>query len=142
MKQYLFVCGTLMSEYVAGDVAEVMKRLQLIGAGSVRGRLYNLGPYPGAVIDNSATTSIHGELLRLPDDETTLAELDAYEDFNPTRPDDCLFIRKQTSVELVDGQTVDAWMYVYNLDPKDAPIIKSGKWSKNKVLRISDHSNQ
>ena len=130
MKDYLFVCGTLRSEYVEGEIAAVMKRLQTLGAASVRGKLYNLGAYPGAVVDQTANTSIHGELFELPPDETTLQELDKYEDFDPAKPEECLFVRRRAKAELIDGHELEAWIYTYNRDPKGAPLIEGGKWKK------------
>ncbi len=113
-----------------GEIATVIKRLQSLGAASVRGRLYNLGAYPGAVADDLSTNQIHGELFELPADESILLTLDNYEDFDPQKPGDCLFVRRRASAELTDGRTMEAWIYTYNRDPEDAPLIEGGKWSK------------
>lgn len=130
MQDYLFVCGTLTSDYVGGEIAQVMERLGMVGLGLVRGKLYNLGEYPGAVPDSSSSKLIYGELYQLRDDENTLAALDKYEGFDPTKPDECLFVRERTIVKLPGGPDVEAWIYAYKGDPKKAPIIKSGVWSK------------
>ncbi|HSS18507.1 MAG TPA: gamma-glutamylcyclotransferase family protein [Pyrinomonadaceae bacterium] len=130
MKDYLFVCGTLRSEYVAGEIAEVMQRLRSLGAASVQGRLHDFGDYPGAVLDSAADTLIHGELFELPHDEVTLAALDEYEDFDPRVPAKGLFVRRRVNISDASRQNVEGWIYVYNGDPGNVPIIAGGKWTK------------
>ena len=115
------------------EIAPIVKRLRRIGAAYVRGRLYDLGGYPGAIIDQSSNTSIHGELVELPADKTTLDALDAYEEFDSSNPEKSLFVRKKTKIKLANGRTVEGWIYVYNRDPGDAPIIRGGNYSKSKV---------
>ena len=133
MTDYLFIYGTLMPSKADDEIAHIVKRLRRIGAGYVRGRLYNLGEYPGAVIDRSANTSIHGELVELPADKTILEALDKYEEFDPSRPQKSLFVRKRTKIKLANGRNVEGWMYVYNRNPGNAPIIRGGNYSKSKV---------
>lgn len=101
MIKYLFLYGTLMQPESDEEVALVVNRLHRIGAASVRGRLYDLGDYPGAVVDPSANTSVRGELVELPEDESVLHVLDRYEEFDPTNPQQSLFVRtkSQDSIE-------------------------------------------
>ena len=133
MTDYLFIYGTLMPSEADDEIAHVVKRLRRIGTAYVRGRLYNLGEYPGAVIDHSANTSIHGELVELPADKTTLDALDRYEEFYPSRPQESLFVRKKVKIRLANGRKVEGWMYVYNRNPGNAPVIKGGNYSRSKV---------
>jgi gamma-glutamylcyclotransferase (GGCT)/AIG2-like uncharacterized protein YtfP len=132
MIKYLFLYGTLLQPEPDKELALVVNRFHRIGAGSVRGRLYDFGDYPGAVIDPSSNTSVHGELVELPEDESVFA-LDEYEEFNPTNPQHSLFVRTEVRIQLTDGQNVDAWMYVYNKHPGDAPLITGGIYSKSQV---------
>ncbi|HEX9424968.1 MAG TPA: gamma-glutamylcyclotransferase family protein [Pyrinomonadaceae bacterium] len=133
MTDYLFVYGTLMPGEADNEIAPIVKRLRRIGAAYVRGRLYNFGEYPGAVIDHSANTSVHGELVELPADKAILDALDKYEEFDPSRPQKSLFIRKKTRIRLANGRNVEGWMYVYNRNPGNAPIIRGGNYSKSEV---------
>jgi gamma-glutamylcyclotransferase (GGCT)/AIG2-like uncharacterized protein YtfP len=133
MKDYLFLYGTLMPNEADDEVADVIKRLRRVGAAYVRGRLYNLGEYPGGVIDLSANTSIRGELVELPAEKAVLDALDKYEEFDPSRPQKSLFVRKRTKIKLANGRNVQGWMYVYNRNPGKAPIIRGGSYSKSKV---------
>lgn len=133
MTDYLFIYGTLMPSKGDDEIAHIVKRLRRIGAAYVRGRLYNLGEYPGAVIDHSANTSIHGELVELPADKAILEALDKYEEFDPSRPQKSLFVRKKTKIKLATGRNVEGWIYVYNRNPGNAPIVRGGDYSKSKV---------
>jgi gamma-glutamylcyclotransferase (GGCT)/AIG2-like uncharacterized protein YtfP len=132
MTEYLFLYGTLMPNEADDEVAHIVKRLRRIGAAYVRGRLYNFGEYPGAVIDHSATTSVHGEVVELPD-KGILHVLDKYEEFDPLRPQKSLFVRKKTKIKLANGRHIEGWMYVYNRNPGNAPIIRGGNYSRSKV---------
>lgn len=133
MIKYLFLYGTLMQPESDEEIALVVNRLHRIGAASVRGRLYDLGDYPGAVIDPSSNTSVRGELVELPEDESVLHALDRYEEFDPTNPQHSLFVRTKVRIQLTVGRNVDAWMYVYNKHLGDAPVITGGTYSKSKV---------
>jgi len=132
MSKYLFLYGQLLQPEPDKELALVVNRFHRIGAASVRGRLYDLGDYPGAVVDPSSNTSVRGELVEVPEDESILA-LDTYEEFDPTNPEHSLFVRKEVRIQLSDGRDVDAWMYVYNRHPGDAPLITGGIYSKSQV---------
>ena len=118
--RHLFVYGTLRPGHAPPGIAAQVARLREVGRGSVRGRTYDLGEYPGAVLDASSGTTIAGTVLALPDDLRVLAALDAYEGFDPTSPAQSLFVRVRTPVTLADGQTLECWMYVrgVNADPQ------------------------
>jgi len=126
MSEHLFVYGTLLPEQAPAEMVAVLRRLRHETPGHVRGRLYDLGAYPGAILDPSADTVIRGRVFALPDDGTVLAVLDAYEGFDPTDPTRSLFSRTRARVGLSDGREVDCWMYVYNRDLRDAPQIAGG----------------
>ena len=126
MSEHLFVYGTLLPEHAPAEMAPVLRRLRREAPGQVRGRLYDLGAYPGAILDPSADTVIRGRVFALPDDGTVLAALDAYEGFDPTDPTRSLFSRTRARVGLPDDNRVACWTYVYNRDPYDAPQIAGG----------------
>src|SRR5216684_8945284 len=131
MTEYLFLYGTLKPNEAASDVAETVRTLRRVGSATVPGRLYDLGDYPGAVIDRSAKTSIKGELFELPNDDSALKALDDYEEFNRTDRKNSLFVRTRTVAELYDGRRLSAWIYVYNRDPGSARLIASGDYSES-----------
>ena len=133
MTEYLFLYGTLKPNEAANDVAETVKTLRPVGPATVPGRLYDFGDYPGAVIDQSARTSIKGELFELPSDDSALKSLDEYEEFNRTDRKNSLFVRARAIADLNDGRRVNAWVYVYNGDPGSARLIVSGDYSESRA---------
>jgi gamma-glutamylcyclotransferase (GGCT)/AIG2-like uncharacterized protein YtfP len=112
MPTLLFIYGTLHPDCAPREIAAAARRLQPIGPATIHACLYNLGEYPGAILDPTATP-IPGELFTVPDAET-LAALDAYEDFRPNDPTNSLFIRTKTTATTPDGSHHPCWVYVYN----------------------------
>lgn len=130
MTDYLFAYGTLQPGLVPASMSEVARKLAPIGKGFVRGVLYDLGPYPGAVADANSKTRVTGTVLRLPPDECVLELLDAYEGFDPKSPETSEYVRERQTVELADGISVECWFYRYNLPVSASQIIESGAWRK------------
>jgi gamma-glutamylcyclotransferase (GGCT)/AIG2-like uncharacterized protein YtfP len=88
----------------------------LVAPGTVRGRLLDLGRYPGLV---SGAGSVRGELYRVHRPEL-LGRLDREEGYN--------FERRRARVVLRDGRRVRAWIYRYR-GPRDrATPIPTGDW--------------
>ncbi len=133
MTEYLFLYGTLKPNEAASDVAETVRTLRRVGSATVPGRLYDFGDYPWAVIDQSAKTSIKGELFELPNDDSALKTLDDYEEFNKTDRKNSLFIRTRTVATLHSGRQLNAWVYVYNRNPGSARQIVSGDYSESRA---------
>jgi len=133
MSEYLFLYGTLLPDQAPAEIAATLKSLRRIGPARVRGRLYDFGEYPGALLVPSSKTIIQGEVFELPSTRATLKALDQYEEFDPTNKEASLFIRTKTSAKLTDGNQVDCWMYVYNDDPGTAPLLANGNYSKTKA---------
>ena len=133
MAEYLFFYGTLKPNEAPSDIAETVRTLRRVGSATVPGRLYDFGEYPGAVIDQSAKTSIKGELFELPNDDSTLRALDDYEEFNRTDRRNSLFVRTRTVATLQGGRQINAWVYVYNRNPGSARQIASGDYSKSRA---------
>ena len=77
MSEYLFAYGTLQPGLAPTKIARVTAKLRPVGEGFVRGVLYDLGGYPGAVADPSAIGKIVGTVMELPEDEGVLELLDA-----------------------------------------------------------------
>jgi len=97
----------------------------------VNGRLYDFGPYCGAVLDSNANTVIHGELIELPEGDAVLEALDRYEEIDPTNIENGLFARKRTTVVLTNGSEQEAWIYVYNRDTGAAALIPGGDYKQS-----------
>lgn len=126
MSDFLFVYGTLQPGLVPAELASAVAKLVLIGEASINGILYDLGGYPGAVLDPLSQDRIIGVVYQLPEDARVLAELDAYEEFDPAAPQSSLFLRILHPVTLADGGTLQCWVYVYNRDPAPRRIMPGG----------------
>ena len=123
MRDLLFIYGTLHPDRAPAEIAGAARRLTPIGPATIRGHLYNLGEYPGVILDHTALP-ISGELFNIPD-AGTLTALDAYEDFRPAEPASSLFLRVKTFATMSDGSHQTCWVYVYNGERPDAK--KAGK---------------
>ncbi len=130
MNELLFVCGTLLPELVPATLKNLVARFAFVGSGVVRGSLYDLGEYPGAVPDDSAATLIVGKVFRLPADDTLLKALDDYEGYDPRSPSASLFMRTRCHVTLSDGRPLECWMYIYNRPTDGLPLIADGDYLK------------
>lgn len=135
MSDYLFAYGTLRPDHSPDEIASALTKLRPVGEGFVRGKLYDLGDYPGAVLDPSSKRKIPGMVFRLPEDETVLRKIDEYEEFNPNAPDKSLFIRRLHPVRLTAGKTIRCWIYVYNQKPRNAPLPADGRPLKRTASR-------
>jgi gamma-glutamylcyclotransferase (GGCT)/AIG2-like uncharacterized protein YtfP len=132
MSEHLFLYGTLLPSEAPKEIASIVKRFRRLGSAHVRGRLYDFGEFPGAVLDPSSRTIIHGELVVLPSDGRILQELDRYEEFDPSDPKRSLFVRKKARVQMANGSSRDGWIYVYNKPPRKAKLVRGGDYIRSK----------
>ena len=115
MKKGLFVYGTLHPDHAPDEIRGVARQLRAIGPATVLGQLHDLGEYP-ALAKRGRRRPVSGTLFALPDDAETLGKLDAYEEFDPLKPETSLFRRRERTVTLQDGRKERHWVYVYNRD--------------------------
>jgi gamma-glutamylcyclotransferase (GGCT)/AIG2-like uncharacterized protein YtfP len=114
MSELLFVYGTLHPERAPAEIAPIARGFRVVGPASIRGRLLDLGDYPGAILDPRSATSIPGTLFALPDPAPWSA-LDRYEGFLPENPSASLFLRRLIQATLPDASQALCWIYVYNM---------------------------
>ena len=130
MSQFIFAYGTLQPGLAPTKIARLAAKLRPVGEGSVRGLLYDLGGYPGAIADPTAECRIFGTVMEMPQDESVLERLDLYEGFDPNAPETSEYIRERQAVELKTGRTVECWFYRYNRESRDLPRVESGEWRR------------
>jgi gamma-glutamylcyclotransferase (GGCT)/AIG2-like uncharacterized protein YtfP len=114
MPHKLFVYGTLHPDTAPPEVREDVNRFRLVGRGTVRGKLLNLGDYPGVLLEKGATGEVSGDIFTIPSDPQLLDRLDRYEEYFPDSPNSSLFLRKLVSVKRDDGSTERCWVYALN----------------------------
>jgi gamma-glutamylcyclotransferase (GGCT)/AIG2-like uncharacterized protein YtfP len=123
----LFVYGTLMRGFHEDWHEKV--EANLLGEGTIRAKLYDLGDYPGAKLAGAGSESlVKGELYQLRDPERAIEILDKYEDYIPSQPRKSLFIRELVPVTLESGRKRMAWTYLYNRPVDNLKLIPSGNY--------------
>jgi len=126
--QYLFVYGTLLDE--SNPYAAFLKEnSRLHQQGRLRGKLFNIGNYPGAIIDDTAETFVYGSIFLMNDPKSVLDELDEYEGFGDDFAQPNEFIRDLVEVE-TKNTNLRCWVYLYNLPVHTLPQISSGNYLK------------
>src|ERR1051326_7402037 len=128
MNNYLFLYGTLLPAQAPKEIAAIVKRFRRLGPAQVRGKLYDFGEFPGAVLDSSTRNMIQGELVALPSDEGVLKALDRYEEFDPLDTKRSIFVRQKAKVRMANGSSREGWIYVYNRRPGAAKLIPGGDY--------------
>jgi gamma-glutamylcyclotransferase (GGCT)/AIG2-like uncharacterized protein YtfP len=116
---YLFVYGTLRSQ-MNDPLRLLEQRAVLIGLGTFRGKLFDLGRYPGVVPSRVSTDRVIGEVYRLSTSQAALGILDQYEGLR--------FRRKRVPISLDSGQTVACWIYLYRGSVRHRKLIPSGDY--------------
>jgi gamma-glutamylcyclotransferase (GGCT)/AIG2-like uncharacterized protein YtfP len=112
----LFAYGTLMRGYALHGV--LARGATFLGEASVRGRLLDLGRYPGLVEGGGR---VRGEVYRL-DDPELLPVLDREEGYN--------FVRCQGVVTLARGRRARGWLYRYRGPRERAVPIPDGDYRR------------
>jgi gamma-glutamylcyclotransferase (GGCT)/AIG2-like uncharacterized protein YtfP len=126
MTDLVFFYGTLMSGFRRPGRARLDPSLTAQGRGWIQATLFDLGIYPAAI--PAGDGRVWGEVHRMTDVDTVLAELDHIEGFQPKEPDASLYTRVETTVTFDDGHTAPAWAYFYNAPLGRAERIESGDY--------------
>lgn len=124
----LFVYGSLRSQFKHAAYAYISKYFNLVGEGRVRGKLYDLGSYPGA-IPATDESFIIGELYQIKNSEDfyrAMELLDEYEGVNPSEGEPPIFKREPATIFLKEANQTTAWVYWYAGFIEDQPLITSG----------------
>jgi gamma-glutamylcyclotransferase (GGCT)/AIG2-like uncharacterized protein YtfP len=123
----LFVYGSLRSGFRSPAYEYISCYFDLIGAGKVKGQLFDLGTYPAAK-PSDQNKFIIGELYRIRNEKEftwAIGQLDDYEGVHVGFDETQLYCREVTEVS-IDNKTTNAWIYWYHGDVSDKPIIESG----------------
>jgi gamma-glutamylcyclotransferase (GGCT)/AIG2-like uncharacterized protein YtfP len=123
----LFVYGSLRRGFQNPVYEYISKYFTFTGMGTVQGTLYDMGTYPAGVPDQSER-KITGELYHATNTDEfswAIGQLDDYEGITAEAGDTPLFRRERARVT-TDKETTDAWIYWFNGDVKDRPVIDSG----------------
>lgn len=129
---YLFVYGTLLSD--GNEFAIYLKQhCTFYNKAKFKGKLYDMGEYPGAIADDNCGTYVYGSIYTLTNQSEVFKYLDDYEGLGNNQEQPSLFIRKVASIETNNGQ-IDCWVYFYNLLIDGFRLIESGDYLRYKNL--------
>ena len=114
VSEHLFIYGTLGEGHTNTAARLLQQHGRIVGRGVMRGQLYNLGEYPGAVDSDLETDVISGVVYQLDAADRLFPVLDEYEGCH-AEPAKALFVRVRREVRLETGEMIrDAWVYLYN----------------------------
>jgi gamma-glutamylcyclotransferase (GGCT)/AIG2-like uncharacterized protein YtfP len=125
----LFVYGTLRKGFRAHKLLRGL-HARFLGRGHTRGRLYDLGEYPGATESSSDADRVRGEVYILPQPEQAFRVLDPFEGYRPAKQSLCMYERKTTTVFLAGGKQIEAWIYRLREVRGRARRIPSGEYQR------------
>jgi len=128
MTDDLFVYGSLRTGAGTRMEAELVRGARAAGRGWLPGRLYDLGAYPGYVPGAEDDGRVLGEVWTLTAPETLLPLLDRYEGCTEDDPEPHEYRRVVQTVQMADGSTREAWVYVYNRPPAGLRPIPGGDY--------------
>lgn len=120
--KHVFVYGTLRPTLATGEPRLLIEGLRQAGPATIRGRIVDLGEYPG-LLEGSGV--VHGDLLEI-QTAAQLAALDAYEGCDPPRP---LYRRAVVLAERPDGSQTPVWAYWYCQSVTTASPIPDGDYA-------------
>lgn len=127
---YLFVYGSLLKQANNIMSAYLSEKSEFEGEAFMRGKLFMVDYYPGAIYAPDSDQMVRGELFRLLHQESTFKVLDNYEEFIPEDEENSVFIRKIVPVEK-EREVLHCWVYVYNQDCRKCKPIPSGDFLKH-----------
>ena len=127
---HLFVYGTLRAGHRHAMYDLLVRNAAFLGKGTIQGRLYNLGEYPGIVLSQTASELVQGETYTLlpENQEETLKLLDDYEGIGSSYPLPHEYKRALVAVTLSSGAKVQAWAYILNIETDGLERIISGDY--------------
>ncbi len=128
MSEWLFVYGTLRRTIKSPMAAVLGRDAIYVGRAFMRGRLYEVGPYPAASESAAADDKVFGELWRIQQPTPLFKQLDDYEECSAQYPQPHEYVRKVLPVTRDSGEILLAWCYVYNLDTSGLQRIMSGDY--------------
>ena len=144
--EHIFVYGTLRRCCSMHYRMGLDQATKYVGPGFLRGEMYDCGEYPGIRVRYGSDPDgpwIRGDLLRITD-EDVIPALDCYEGYSKEDPAGSLYKRTWCFVAGRQGGSVRirSWVYEYNKQFSDKPIVKSGDWityeTDRKLANCSD----
>ncbi|MFI2743995.1 gamma-glutamylcyclotransferase [Zhouia sp. PK063] len=124
---YLFVYGTLLSNFTVDSAKFLRENATLVGKAHIHGLLFDLGNYPGAVYLPHSNFSIKGEVYEIKKERfnKVFYELDNYEGLDPINEKQNEYI-KDFVVANVEGKEMTVITYLYQQSCNKLKLIDCG----------------
>ena len=126
--EFIFVYGTLRRQSTSNMRAVLARYCEYCSDGVIHGKLFEVRDYPGAIESSDVNDKVYGELYRMLDRKRALALLDDYEECSNRFPLPHEYSRKRLPIALPGGDSVVAWVYLYNHDVSKLQQIASGDY--------------
>ncbi len=126
MSDYLFVYGTLRQNANHPMHQQLVAHAKFVAMAQYQASLYQLSYYPAAVPSSNTADQVVGELYQLVQPELILPVLDEYEECGEGFAEPQEYRRELQQVTLDSGESVSAWVYIYNRDTSALQQIQSG----------------
>lgn len=122
----LFVYGSLRSGFKSHAYEYISRFFSFEGDGKVKGKLFDLGPYPAGVPTTDGF--IVGELYSIRNEAEfgwAIGQLDDYEGVS-VEPDEIQLFRRELVDVFMENATTAAWIYWYTGSVEGKHLIESG----------------
>ncbi|MDA1121025.1 MAG: gamma-glutamylcyclotransferase [Bacteroidetes bacterium] len=117
MTEKLFVYGTLKRDQQHNEARFLSSNSNFLGAGKIKGQLFDLGNYPGLTLPENADTWVFGEVFEIEDVNKVLRVIDEYEGDEFDRVEKPVF---------VGDQVLNCWVYLFNRNTSLFPRLTEG----------------
>ncbi len=126
-QDYLFVYGTLLSA-IGHPVGNFLRsNTTFVGIGVTQGQLYDLGEYPGLIVNINIKNQVSGEIYQL-ENHTVLSQIDQYEGISQYTNSNDEYSRQKVLVKMEKQTDIMAWTYIYVRSLTDKAKIISGDY--------------
>lgn len=130
----IFTYGTLRPGL--GDRPEAQEfraTARHIGPARFQGKLYAIDWYPGVVDCSDPSSAVIGDIFEVGKNSDFFEKLDRYEGCSPEWQEPFEYVRTVRSVQH-DGRMLPAWIYLFNWEITDQPLIESGNFADHVAL--------
>lgn len=125
---HMFVYGTL-KEGRPLDRPLFAKTRKSVREGTIKGKIYELGSYPGVRLEGKGEIQGEAHEFRPKDIKAILMQMDGIEGYREDRDEKHNhYNRRVVTVVCKDGGKIDAYVYEYGRELPEERRIKAGVW--------------
>jgi|TARA_B110000495_G_C22507421_1_gene310773 gamma-glutamylcyclotransferase (GGCT)/AIG2-like uncharacterized protein YtfP len=126
--ELLFVYGTLRKGAISPMDKLLSLHCEFFADAFIQGILYDVDGYPGVIESHTLENKVYGELYTIRWASQLWPRLDHYEHCSNAFQKPHEYARKKRPVSLVNGQNIQAWIYLFNWKTGGLLKIPSGDY--------------